>query len=73
MASLIEKLFDLKVLIGFNDTYQVYVAQCLDTGSIVTADDVETVKSMIKEVLEDEITFALEQKIWLTCFPRVRL
>jgi hypothetical protein len=62
MTSLHEQLFNLRVLIGYDDTYKVYVARCLETGSVVTADDQDTAKSMIKELLEDEIAFALEYR-----------
>ena len=55
-----KNLFRLRVLADFDSEYKVWVARCLETGSIVTADDPETVIDMMKEVLEDEITFAWE-------------
>jgi hypothetical protein len=55
-----KRLFRLRVLADLDSEHNVWVARCLETGSIVTANDPETVVSMIKEVLEDEITFAWE-------------
>jgi hypothetical protein len=60
MATLDERLFNLRVLIEFDSTYNAHVARCLETGSVVTADDEATLKSMITELLEDEISFALD-------------
>ena len=60
MKNLDMRLFRLRVLSGWDSEYNVFVARCLETGSIVTADDHETVISMVKEVLEDEVTFAIE-------------
>lgn len=54
------RLFRLRVLSAWDSECRVFVARCLETGSIVTADDCDTVTDMIKEVLEDEITFAME-------------
>jgi hypothetical protein len=53
-------LFDLRVLVEFYKRFGAFVAHCLETGSVVTADDRETVVSMIKELLEDEISFAIK-------------
>ncbi|HEV8427559.1 MAG TPA: hypothetical protein VGQ41_06575 [Pyrinomonadaceae bacterium] len=55
-----KNLFRLRVLADLDSEYNVWVARCLETGSMVTADDPETVIEMMKEVLEDEITFAWE-------------
>jgi hypothetical protein len=54
------RLFRLRVLAAWDSDYKVFVARCLETGSIVTADALDIVTDMIKEVLEDEITFAME-------------
>src|SRR5437868_2731586 len=62
MATLDERLFNLRVLIEYDSTYNVHVARCLETGSVVTAENEATLKSMITELLEDEISFALEQR-----------
>jgi len=49
----------LKVFLEFNEQYQVYVAQCLQTGHLVTADDPEMAKEMITELLEGEVSQAI--------------
>ena len=51
-------LFDLRVLAERNERFDVHVAYCLQTGSVATADDFDTVWVMMKELLEDEITYA---------------
>lgn len=53
-------LFFFRVLIEKEIAYNVYVARCLETGSVATADDADTVEDMIKELLMDEVTFAVE-------------
>lgn len=60
MKDLDVTLFPLRVLMEYDNTYKVHVARCLETGSVATADDFDTVKDMIKEILEDEIAFAIE-------------
>jgi hypothetical protein len=52
-------LFIFRVLIEFDSGYNVFVARCLETGSVATADDADTAKEMIEELLVDEVTFAL--------------
>ena len=56
-----EALFRFRVLIDFDSSYNVFVARCLETGSVATASDADTAEDMIKELLIDEITFALEK------------
>jgi len=60
----LEKLFlnPLRVLAEYDTTYQTHVAYCLETGSVVTADNRDDLKSMMKELLEDEVSFAFEKK-----------
>jgi hypothetical protein len=53
-------LFTFRVLVEFDGDYNVFVARCLETGSIATADDEETVTEMIQELLIDEATYALD-------------
>jgi hypothetical protein len=50
----------LKVFLEFNEEYQVYVAQCLQTGHLVTADEPEMAKEMITELLEEEVSRAVQ-------------
>ena len=53
-------MFRFRVLVEFESGYNVFVARCLETGSVATADDAETAKDMIEELLVDEVTFAIE-------------
>jgi len=55
-------LFNLRVLLRYDEKYQVNVAHCIETGSVVTADTEEEARTMIKELLEDEILFALTKR-----------
>ena len=50
----------LKVFVEYDAQYQTYVAQCIQTGHLVTADDPETVKEMIAELLEEEVSLAIK-------------
>jgi hypothetical protein len=50
----------LKVFVEYDAKYEVYVAQCLGTGHLVTADDPKTAKDMIIELLEHEVSLAVE-------------
>lgn len=52
----------LRVLAEYDTTYKTHVAYCLETGSVVTAETVDDLKTMMKELLEDEISFALANK-----------
>ena len=54
----------LKVFVEYDTQYQIYVAQCVQTGHLVTADDAETTKEMIVELLQDEIALAVEKGDW---------
>lgn len=50
----------LKVFVEYDTQYEIYVAQCLQTGHLVTADDPDTAKNMIAELLEDEVSTAIK-------------
>lgn len=52
------EFFQLRVLLSWAG--DICEAQCLETGSIVTADNANTARSMIMEVLKDEVRFAQE-------------
>jgi hypothetical protein len=52
----------LRVLAEYDTTYKTHVAYCLETGSVVTAENADDLKFMIKELLEDEISFAVANK-----------
>jgi hypothetical protein len=52
----------LRVLAEYDATYQTHVAYCLETGNVITASDPADLKMMMKELLEDEVSFAIEHK-----------
>jgi hypothetical protein len=54
--------FQLRVLGEFDEKYKTFVAYCLETGSVVTAEDPKSLKEEMKELLEDELSFAFETK-----------
>lgn len=60
-VTILQLLDPLKVFVEYDTQYEVYVAQCLQTGHLVTADDADTTKEMIEELLQDEITLAIER------------
>jgi hypothetical protein len=57
-----EPVINLRVLALYDTNYKTHVAHCLETGSVVTADTKEVLKKMIQELLEDEISYALQTK-----------
>jgi hypothetical protein len=61
-------LFTLRVLIEKDSTYGYFVAHCLETGNVVTADDSKTVTQMMLEVLYDEVAYALKNKDYTNLF-----
>ena len=74
----LKPLDPLKVFVEYDPQYEIYVAQCLQTGHLVTADDADMAKEMIAELLEDEVSSAVkhndisrllsnpaEMKLWL--------
>jgi len=52
----------LRVLAEYDERYKTHVAYCLETGSVVTSDDPDALKGEMKELLEDELTFAFQTK-----------
>jgi len=56
----LQPLDPLKVFLEYDTEHEVYVAQCLQTGHLVTADDPKLAKEMIAELLEDEVSFAVK-------------
>lgn len=60
------KSYKFNVLVFTQDGY--YCAQCLETGNVVTADDVLTVESMIAELLADEVDYALSHNSFTNLF-----
>jgi hypothetical protein len=53
------KLLNFRALIYFDKAHNFYVGHCLETGTVVTADDGETASDMMREVLEDEANYAI--------------
>ena len=62
MNAVHEPLLSLRVLSEFDKQFGVHVARCLETGHVVTADDATTAIDMMREILEDEINFAIEHQ-----------
>jgi len=56
----LQLLDPLKVFLEYENLYEIFVARCLQTGHLVTADDAETAKEMIIELLEDEVSLAFQ-------------
>jgi hypothetical protein len=56
----LQLLDPLKVFVEYDTQYEIYVAQCLQTGHLVTADDPEMAKEMITELLGDEVSLAVK-------------
>lgn len=56
-----QPLFDFCVLIWFEDAYKHWIARCLETGSVATADTEEVCRDMIRELLIDELQFNLDR------------
>lgn len=60
VSALDEGLFDpLRVFVEFDTQYEIWVARCLQTGHLVTANNPDKAKEMITELLQDEISFAV--------------
>ena len=57
--TILQPLDPLKVFLEYDSQYEVYVAQCLQTGHLVTADDPDMAKEMITELLEEEVSLAV--------------
>jgi hypothetical protein len=56
------QLFPMRALAEYDEKYGFYVAYCLETGSVTTADDMKTVLVMMKEVLEDEVSRVMKSR-----------
>lgn len=63
-----KEMFRLRVLAYYDSAYEIFVAQCLETGSVVTADDEDTLNDMMRELLQDEVSFAVEHKNFANLF-----
>jgi hypothetical protein len=50
------QLFPLRVWAEYDSKYETYVAYCVETGSVTTAEDMETTLDMMRELLEDELS-----------------
>src|SRR5690242_1932696 len=56
-----EPLIRLRALIERDEARNIFVAQCLETGNVCTADDADTAQDIMAELLEDEIAFNLDR------------
>lgn len=56
------RLLNFRALVSFHAMYNVFIAQCLETGNCVTADSQEMVIEMMQEIIEDEIRYAVDNK-----------
>jgi hypothetical protein len=61
-ADSLTALFNFRVLLRHDAKYGVEVAHCIETGSVVTSTSREEALEMMKELLEDEVSFALRNK-----------
>lgn len=55
LVALPVEFFQLRVLMWTERG--IYVGQCLETGSVATADDIDTLKSIMQELLSDEVDY----------------
>jgi hypothetical protein len=62
--------FRLRVLSTFDSKYKLYVAYCLETGNVATAEDHETTNEIMKEILEDEISNAVKFENYANLFSK---
>ena len=53
---------DLRVFAEYDDTYNLYVASCLDTGAVGTGNTLDEAEAVIKQVLENDIQLAMISK-----------
>ncbi len=58
----------LRVLALYDENYKTVVAYCLETGSVVTGDDPVLLKDEMRELLEDEISFAIKTRNFANLF-----
>ena len=61
-ADILKAPFNFRVLVRHDEKYDVEVAHCIDTGSVVTSDSRDEALDMMKELLEDELSFALRNR-----------
>ena len=54
------ELFTFRVLTEWHSIYGVFIATCIETGSVATADSADMAEDMIKELLLDEACWALD-------------
>ena len=62
MVNWVSQLFPMRAWAEYDEKYQFYVAYCLETGSVTTADDMKTALVMMKEVLEDEVSRVMKSR-----------
>ena len=62
--------FRLRVLSTFDSKYKLYVAYCLETGNVATAEDADTTVEIMKEILEDEFSSAIKFESYANLFSK---
>ncbi len=58
------KNLELRVLEEYDPEYKTWVATCLETGTVATADDPKELEKAIRETLELEISLAVKSGNW---------
>jgi hypothetical protein len=58
------KNLELRVLEEYDPNYQTWVATCLETGTVATADDATRLENSIRETLELEVSLAVKSGNW---------
>lgn len=62
VARSLATLFDFRVLVRYDQKFAVHVAHCIETGTVATANSPEDASAMMRELLEDEVMFALRHR-----------
>jgi predicted RNase H-like HicB family nuclease len=52
---------DFRVLIEFDEDYNVWAARCIDTNAVATGATPEEAEFLIKQILENDIRIAVEE------------
>lgn len=50
----------LRSVVRYDENYKVFIARCLETGSVATGDTAELAGEILSELLDDEVAFAIE-------------
>ena len=58
----VPNVFSFRALISWSWDYRVWIARCLETGSVATADDPQLCREMIAEIVQDELQYSLAHR-----------